>query len=173
MKSLTDRNDAGKYRYFADSIRNEAGFEQAVSEAELLDVQPWLGNSLLNELIAENDANDVSDANKLLLEGGNYEYCDSTYTFKGLKAAIIYYAFARWRRRDGVTVTAFGSVTKSSDFSEPISETVRMRLSKDDYEIAEAIKMDIVKFLNRNREDYPLWRCKSPKRKIHIKAVGQ
>ena len=172
MKNLVNRNDAGKFRYFADSIKNETGFDQACLEAELLDIQPWLGSALLYELKTQNDTDALTAYNTTLLNGGSYVYNDDTYTFEGLKAAIIYYAFARWRRRDGVTVTAFGSVVKSSDFSEPVPESVRMRLSKDDFEIAEALKLDIIRYLNRNIDDYPLWTCTTPKRKLQIKSVG-
>lgn len=159
MRALVSKSDLDNYKYVAESVRNSAIWPQFVSEAQMLDVKAWLGDALLLELIGQEETNPstYSAANLVLLNGGNYVYQNDTYFFQGLKAAIIYYAFARFTNRSPFNYTAAGIVLKDSDLSTPVSDKVIQRLETEARLTADAIRDEVVLFLNRNYLTYPLW----------------
>jgi len=159
ITSLVTKADLDGYKYIADSVKNHVTWPQFVSEAQLLDVKSWLTDALLMEIIgqAETLPPTISATNQKLLDGGTYSYGGYTYYFQGLKACIIYYAFARFTNRTSFNYTAAGIVVKDSDFSTPITDKIMQRLETEARLTADAIKCEIVTFLNRNYIDYPLW----------------
>jgi len=163
ITSLVTKADLDNYKYIADSVKNSVTWAQFVSEAQLLDVKSWLTDALLFEIIgqAETLPPTISAANQKLLDGGTYTYGSHTYYFQGLKAAIIYYAFARFTNRTSFNYTSAGIVVKDSDFSTPITDKIMQRLETEARLTADAIKCEIVTFLNRNYTSYPLWRDKA------------
>ena len=156
MISLVTKIDLDQLKYIADSVKNSTTWSQFVSEAQQLDVKMWLGDALLNELITQSPA--FSADNLILLNGGSYIYNTYTYLFQGLKNCIIYYAFARFTNRTAFNYTAAGIVVKDSDLSTPISDKIMQRLETEARLTAEAIKCEVILFLNRNYLLYPLWR---------------
>lgn len=159
MISLVTKADLDNFKYVADSVKNSTSWPQFVSEAQLLDVKSWLTDALLNELIVQASTlpTTFSAANLKLLDGGTYTYLSRTYLFQGLKACIIYYAFARFTNRISFNYTAAGIVVKESEFSTPISDKILQRLETESRLTAEALQCEIITFLNRNSADYPLW----------------
>ena len=163
MISLVTKADLDQYKYIADSVRNSATWPQFVSEAQMLDVKIWLTDPLLNEIVTQESTlpKTISVANQILLDGGSYVYNSKTYLFQGLKAAIIYYAFARFTNRTPYNYTAAGIVIKDSDLSTPATDKQIQRLETEARLTAEAIKCEIMLYLDRNYTLYPLWndRC--------------
>jgi len=157
MIAFVQKTDLDQYKYIADSVKNSTSWPQFVSEAQLLDVKVWLGDSLLNEIASELATPPASVLNQSLLNGGTYVYQTKTYMFQGLKAAIIYYAFARMTKWTAFNYTAAGIVIKDSDLSTPISDKQMQMLATNAQLTAEAIKCEIISYLNRNHDDYPLW----------------
>jgi len=159
ITNLITKADLDQYKYVADSVKNSTSWPQFVSEAQLLDIKPWLTDALLMELIgqASTTPESFSTENQKLLDGGTYIYLSRTYYFQGLKACIIYYAFARFTNRTSVNYTSAGIVVKDSDFSTPVTDKIIQRLETEARLTADAIKCEIVTFLNRNYADYPLW----------------
>jgi len=160
MYPLVSKSDLDNYKYVADSIKNSTSWPQFVSEAQMFDVKNWLGDGLLVEIIGQAEVSPqiISAENDLLLDGGTYIHCGRTYHFQGLKAAIIYYAFARFTNRQSINYTSAGIVIKESDFSQPASDKMVQRLETEARLMAEAIRDEVITFLNRNHESYPLWR---------------
>ena len=156
MLALVSKIDLDQYKYIADSVKNSTTWPQFVSEAQMLDVKIWLGDALLNELITQSPAFSADNLN--LLNGGSYIYQTYTYLFQGLKAAIIYYAFARFTNRTAFNYTAAGIVIKDSDLSTPISDKMMQRLETEARLTADAIRCEVELFLNRNYLLYPLWK---------------
>jgi hypothetical protein len=99
----------------------------------------------------------ISALNQTLLDGGTYTYLTKTYFFQGLKACIVYYAFARFTNRTSFNYTAAGIVVKDSDLSTPATDKQIQRLETEARLIAEAIKCEVIDYLNRNYSSYPLW----------------
>lgn len=159
MTPLVVLNDLLNYKYISDSVRNSDIWGDFVSEAQLLDVKPWLSDALLNELATQKatDPETLTAANLTLLNGGSYTYLTKTYLFAGLKAVIIYYAFARFTNRMPFNYTAAGIVKKDSDFSTPATDKDIQRLETESRLTADALKDEVILFLNRNKTTYPLW----------------
>jgi hypothetical protein len=159
MIPLVNKSDLDQLKYVADSVKNSTSWPFFVSESELFDIKVWLGDGLLNEIVLQATPSPqvISAANQLLLDGGSYTYQGKTYLFQGLKNCIIYYAFARFTNRTAFNYTAAGIVVKDSDLSTPISDKVMQRLETESRLMADAIKCEIITFLNRNYANYPLW----------------
>jgi len=159
MINLVTKSDLDQYKYIVDSVKNSVSWPQFVSEAQMLDVKLWLSDALLLEIInqASTLPTTISVANQKLLDGGTYTYLTRTYHFQGLKAAIIYYAFARFTNRTPYNYTAAGIVVKDSDLSTPATDKQVQRLETEARLTAEAIKCEVVTYLNRNHTLYPLW----------------
>ncbi len=161
MINLVTKADLDEYKYIADSVKNHTTWAHFVSEAQMLDVKVWLGDGLLLELVGQYESNSITPANQKLLDGGTYNHAGKMYHFQGLKATIIYYAFARFTNRSSFNYTAAGIVIKESDFSTPATTKDIQRLTTEAHLTAEALKCEVMTFLNRNRDDYPLWRDRS------------
>lgn len=172
MTTLVTKSDLDRYKYVADSVRNSAIWPQFVEEAQILDVK-WLGDGLLNEIITQYNTSpqSLSIANQALLDGGRYIHNTKTYLFQGLKAAIIYYAFARFTSKSPYNYTANGIVTKDSDLSQPASDKAIQRLSTENLMIADALRDEILCFLSRNSTTYPLHKCTDGRRKNRLFQV--
>lgn len=160
MINLVTKADLDNYKYVADSIKNHTSWTQFVSEAQMFDIKNWLGDGLLLEIVAQQSTlpTSISAANQTLLDGGSYTYLSRNYHFQGLKACIIYYAFARFTNRTSFNYTAAGIVMKESDFSNPASTKDIQRLETEAKLMAEAIKCEVMTFLNRMADNYPLWK---------------
>jgi len=161
MTPFVTKADLDNYKYIADSVKNSTSWLQFVSEAQLLDVKAWITDALLLELETQTITPPYSAANQILMDGGSYVYLSKTYLFQGLKACIIYYAFARFTNRTAFNYTAAGIVIKDSDLSTPISDKQMQRLETEARLTADAIKCEIITYLNRNYTLYPLWADKA------------
>ena len=156
----------------AASINNYSLLDQCILEAMLYDIQSWLGAGLFYEISSQVDADTVTTLNGKLLDGSTYTYNDQTISFQGIKSALCLYAFARYTKRSGIHFTATGPVTKESDFSEPISEKTRQRISSDDTNLADALKLEVIDYLNRTAASYPLWTSRIKTRTSHFRSIG-
>lgn len=161
MTPFVTKADLDGYKYIADSVKNSTTWPQFVSEAQLLDVKSWITDALLLELETQTVTPPYSAANQILMDGGTYVYLSKTYLFQGLKACIIYYAFARFTNRTAFNYTAAGIVIKDSDLSTPITDKQMQRLETEARLTADAIKCEIITYLNRNYTLYPLWSDKA------------
>lgn len=175
---LVEITDLQNYKLVCDSVKNHASWPMFVWEAQMLDVKHWLGDGLLNELLTQAVTSPPSftTENTLLLDGGTYTYNSRTYMFQGLKACIMYYAFARFTNRTAYNYTAAGIVVKESDFSTPVTDKVTQRLETEARLTADALKCEVVTFLNRNAADYPLWadfcKCSTRCNDFRFKVIG-
>lgn len=163
MIALVTKADLDNYKYIADSVKNYASWIQFVSEAQMFDVKTWLTDALLLEIVGQASTlpTTISANNQVLLDGGSYVYNSHTYYFQGLKACIIYYAFARFTNRTTFNYTAAGIVVKDSDLSTPATTKDIQRLETEARLMAESIKCEIITYLDRNETLYPLWAGKA------------
>jgi hypothetical protein len=173
MKPLLNKTNLGRFRYISDAIKSDSQLDQCITEAQIFDVKKWLGDALLYELVSQYESNNLTALNNTLLEGGNYTVDSTTYTFSGLRACIIYYAWARYIKRDSIKFTATGVVKKDADFSEPATLKELQMLSADATASGDALKLEIMDYLNRKSTDYPLWNCRSKTRTKTFKIVGE
>ena len=159
MISLVTLPEIQDLKYICDSVKNSTSWLQFCIEAQILDVKPWLTDALLLEIIGQASTlpTTISAANQTLLDGGTYTYQSRTYYFQGLRNCIAYYAFARFTNRTPYNYTAAGIVIKDSDLSTPATDKQVQRLETEARLTAEAIKCEVLAYLNRNYTLYPLW----------------
>lgn len=175
MINLVTKSDFAPYKYFANSIKSEQSLDQCIQEAQLFDIKKWLGDALLKELCDQKATSpeSLSTLNELLLDGGNYTYNSETYTLTGLKACIIYYSISRYIKFDSVKLTATGIVKKEDIYSSPVDDKTIHSLANNEREKAEALRLEIILYLNRFATSYPLWNCTNKKRNTTYKLIGQ
>lgn len=89
--------------------------DRAIEQAEDFDVKSVLNNVFFTQI----DKNKATYS--LLLNGGEYIYNGYTYSFRGLHYAIAYFALSRWTKNSNTNATPFGTVVKSSNDSDPVS----------------------------------------------------
>lgn len=112
MQPLITRNDIAKYRQISKSP-NDAKLNEMILDAQILDLQPLISETLYNKLLATPE--DYQD----LLEGNVYEADGISYTNYGLKMVLVYFAYARHIMFSSVTDTAYSVVEKLNDNSRP------------------------------------------------------
>lgn len=173
MKLLLSRKEFGKFEFIPDTVISEQNLNKSIQEAQLFDVKKWLGDALLSELLSEYTDNDLTDLNISLLNGCEYTYNDTTYFFEGLRACIAYFAWSRYVKRDSLNYTTTGIVKKNDTLSEPATNKDLQMLSGDALSSADALKLDVIDYLNRNRLSYPLWNCTTKRRIPTFKIVGE
>lgn len=173
MNRLLNKQDFVKRLFISDKFESEPLLLKCIHEAQLFDVKKWLGDSLLNELSTQFDANTLTTLNNTLLDGGSYTYDENTYFFSGLKDCIAYFTWARFIKTDAFKFTATGIVKKNDTLSEPASNKDLQMLSGDALSSADALKLDVIDYLNRNKVSYPLWNCRSKRRIPTFKIVGE
>lgn len=143
-----------RYRPIAENIEDPARIVPYIREAETLRLVDVIGASLYHWL----DSTDFSTGDTFdylspsgrvvtitaaqyaaLMNGGYYDRpgCGSGYS-EGLSAAIAYIAYARFVVNNPINVTAFGVKTKSSAYSENVSDTILIRSANDAQKIGEA-----------------------------------
>lgn len=175
MVNLINKSDFAQYVDIPSSIDIYKNLDKCIKEAQLFDVKVWLGDQLMKELNdqASTCPTSFSTENDFLLNGGDYEYEDDNYLLEGLKACIAYYSLARLVKSDQLKLTVGGIVKKEVEFSTLVDDKTLLRRSNDYFNNAEALKLEIIQYLNRFENDYPLWDCKKRKRKTTFKLIGQ
>lgn len=112
--------DIEKYRAICgvgDSVGEvNNNIETAIENTEQIEIKERLGNVLFSD-IEKNKANYM-----LLLNGGEYNYNSKIYSFKGLLYAIAWQSYANYTKLSNNNTTAFGTVFKNSEYSQPVSD---------------------------------------------------
>lgn len=125
---------------------------QHVDDAQIKELLPRLGRQFYYAIVST--PADYSD----LLTGGSYTYNSKTYVNPGLKAVLIDYAFARWRFFGGDKDTGFGFIEKQYQDGKQVGRERNKEAYTDLLQIAEQKWHEVALFLDRNYQDYPLWR---------------
>lgn len=153
MVLLITRADIATYRQISDTVYDDV-LNMHINDAQFVDVQKLMGTDFYNDMIRNStDANYVT-----LLDGGDYTYQDVTYTNQGLKAVIVFYTDARYKLLGSNIDTPFSFVTKTSEDSIPVSYSERKTVSKASEQTAYMYWENVRDFLDRNSDDYPLWK---------------
>lgn len=155
MANLVTRSDFEALVQLSELGNDAKTLNPHIVNAQNIDLKQALGNALWSDIEA-NPTNTDPDYVKLL-GGGEYTYQDRTYTFSGLKAAIVMYAMARRRASSGSVDTAWGMVQKTSEYSQPVSSAVRQQMVDEARSLAVAYLQECLEYLDRNAESYPLY----------------
>lgn len=132
---------------------NTRKFEEAINQAEQLQVKQLLGNEFFTDLTINKANANYQD----LLNGKNYVYSAKTYSFKGLNPVISNYTYANYLLSANFIDTASGVVLKRSENSNH-SDYEKIKNQSNRY-ISAAISYweDVKDFLCRNSTLYPLY----------------
>lgn len=123
--------------------------EPFVREAQNLDIKPKISDSILLNLLSEEN-----DIYTLLLNGGVYTYNGQDWMFSGLKAALSYYTYARLVN-NSFDLTRFGSVQKIDQYSQNTQDVQRKTLKLDAVTTADAYMYECVQFIKAHPDNFP------------------
>lgn len=112
---LISVEDFGKYNIDIPSSINKSKLNRAIKEAEDIDLSAYFNEAFMLDL----KTNYNTDANKALINGTTYTYSTETKKFEGLKAVLVYFAYARLLAFMDINISANSIVNKLSDFSTP------------------------------------------------------
>jgi len=168
---LIGKSDIEPYAQVSIFATEEKQLQPYILAAQNLDIKPVLGNSFFTNLVANRN----STIYKALLEGGEYTYQSKTYSFTGLKAAIAAYTYARYVMGKNTQDTAFGFISKESEYSTPATDKALAAKSSIHTMSGQQYLDECIEFLNRNKSTYPLYdsgKVDETKTKGNIRITG-
>lgn len=144
-----------------DSLLNAANsykVDRAILEAQQMYLKPLLGYALYNDMLHKSvGGSTVPDYVKLLTGETYTDPLGYSVDYLGIKIALVYWTIARITLRNQSTITSHSVVTKTSQYSEPIS------LKQIAFEVDANVSMagsywqDAKKYLNDNYTKFPNW----------------
>lgn len=138
-----------------------------VRECEDIYIEPAIGLDKLQELLAS----DITDENKILLEGGNYkDETGKSLRCAGLQKALAYFVYAKMSMADGSIITRSGMVQHNDSYAQRDDDKNRIRKYDDVMNVAEAYlssSMSYLKTLDGYKELTPIRGTR-----VQIHAIG-
>ncbi len=132
MQRLITRSDIARYRQISKTP-NDDKLNEMILDAQLLDLQPLIGEQLYNLLLTE------PEVHADLLDGGIYQHDGITYTNYGLKMVLVYFTYARYMMFSSVTDTPYSVVEKLNNDSRPVEASSK----KTVYNLNKAAAMQV------------------------------
>lgn len=165
MQPLITRADIARYRQLSKTP-HDAKLNEMILDAQMLDVQPLLGESLFNKILASPEEHGA------LLEGGLYEVDGIGYTNYGLAMVLAHFAYARHIMFSSVTDTPFSVVEKLSPDSRPADASAKKAIYTLNRDAAFRIWDNVKKYLERTQ--YPdFWPSQTvPGKGFRLKKIG-
>lgn len=188
---LINVEDIRKIRKIAGNISDDR-IEICISEAEKLDLIPFIGAAFYQKLNSLGEIEIDEDGTKLMdetdviatgyegdlpinewkfLNGGYYTtLCGEYKWFGGIRLALCYFAYARFIRSHVSQVTPFGVVTKIGDDSTPVSYSAVSAMSAEAKKIGDEYLRQSLDFWNETRkaQDKKTGSAKKTKRFVSI-----
>jgi hypothetical protein len=151
-----------RYEDIAANIKPER-IKVFIQKAQELDLKPFLGYILYNELIKNLDADGTLKDEALqhykdLLNGS--EYLDERghiVLYQGLQPMLTYFTFARFIEADAVHYTATGPVIKRYDNADAVPMKDIVKLVQQQRSTANAYANETERFLLDHQEDFLAW----------------
>lgn len=169
MNLLISPSNFAQYRQLSASIDASARLEPYIRQAQELDLLPLLGNALFTHIVN----NPTTPENTALLDGGPYTHNSQHLTHFGLRAALVFFAYARFIEAQNISITRFGVVYKANtDVSERIDTATLQHLISQTREQAQAYFNITQQFLEANLGDYPLYKSTNSPQRTNITPVG-
>jgi len=145
MQPLITRSDIARYKQIAKTPHDDKLNEQII-DAQLLDVQPLIGESLFNKIMAAPE--DYAD----LMDGGIYEHDGISYTNYGLKMVLAYFTHARYIMFSSAIDTPFSVVEKLTDNSRPLEASAKKTIYMLNREAAHQVWNNVRNYLIRTAQ---------------------
>lgn len=166
MQKLITRNDIAKYRQVSKTP-NDDKLNEMILDAQMLDLQPLLGEKLYNKIMA--NPNNYTD----LMDGGTYPYNDEDYTNYGLIMVLSYFAYARYMMFGSVIDTPFSVVEKLNNDSRPVESNNKKSIYSLNRDAAFQIWDNVKNYLIRtNNPDFNNCQKAAPQRGMRFTKIG-
>jgi hypothetical protein len=131
----------------------EAEYDKHIEEAQKFDLKPLLCDEFYFDLMKNKDEENY----QLLINGGEYQYNGLTYAHEGIGSVLAYFSYARFFFTSSLVSTTHGAVIRTTPYSEPVSLEERKNIYYKKREEASALMADVIKFICRNRDLFPIW----------------
>lgn len=151
-------NDYLPYKAISLNTNTSKKLDPYSNEAMIIDLKNELGNAFFNDLVKDYQSSPSFAKYSELYNGSTWIKNGIEYTHKGLKVVLVYWGYARYIRDSNNESTAFGQRVKSNEFSEPISEATLSRLIEQAKSAGYSFMSDVIRFMEDNKKDYPLWK---------------
>jgi len=151
-QKLITKSDISEFFEIGKNLDNSR-IEAAVMLAQQNDLEPILGGALYRDLCEDPDG--VNNA--LLLQGEDYELNGATIYYRGVRAQLSCYAYARLIRKPSNMVTRSGVKQKENVNSLPVDTTVENQMIRDAYSRAKKFEKDTIQYLDEHLTEYPLY----------------
>jgi len=134
--------------------------EPYISNAQMFDIRPLLGDPLYYDMLKKFDDNDSADKEKYekLLVGDDYTKGTDIYRFDGLKTILVYHTLARFIPENPFHITRFGFVMKNTDQSTPVPTAEITRVVNILKSNATGLYFRLEEYLDIKKSDFPLWK---------------
>lgn len=149
IDALISKADIASVGDVSDTVKEEI-FLPFIRSAQDVDVKPVIGNVGWTYILKNKDTEEV----QALLDGGEYEYSGSTYSFTGLRYALAHFAYSRYMVRRSVKDTRFGAVVKTTDVSEPADYKALAAIARDHSATAVAYLNEVLEYMRRNSDKF-------------------
>lgn len=132
---------------------NDSEYEKFIDQAQEFDLKELFCEEFYVDLLK----NKTEPKYQKLITGGDYEYDGKNYSFKGLAGVLAYFSYARFQLESPAVSTSFGMHFKTTPNSTPVPLEERRNTYYQKKSQANKLMEDVVKFIERKIEDYPLF----------------
>jgi len=152
--SLITITDVQAYRKI-DPKFNQAKFDAFVRDIQRKNLRSLLGSALYYAFMNDDRTSGVYAD---LLNGKVYEYQGETIEYYGLKPYLCFLWLSIAAREGDLFLTNYGSVQFVNNQQQSF-ETAKEKekIAAGYMETAQGYENDVIKFLNENSSDFPLW----------------
>jgi hypothetical protein len=172
MTLLISISDFTPYKAISSNINVAKKLEPYILEAQVFDLKSLLGDELYNAVVEDFEASPSLSTYSDLFSGSSWTISGHTYKHEGLIPILCYFSYARYKLNSNTEDTAYGTVIKRNNESEPVSEKTIARQADQARSGAMAYWNQVLKFLNDNSIDYPLWLNSCNKKSGRIRITG-
>ena len=164
MTPYITKSDIQEFKGIAENLNSTKDLDPYIIEAQEFDLRPFLGEAFFIAFDEDFTASPSLETYDDLFNGVTYTYSGDQYRHEGLKAMLIYHAYARYLANANTKSTAYGLVQKNSQHSTPASEKTIARLVSQARSGAMVYQNRVKKYLDINSSTYTLWECGNGKK---------
>ena len=163
-----------KARFYDSNMNFDKLIAPIIREVQQVDVKPQLGEDFYNRLLAyvttHTEANSYFDK---LLAGGSYTYCEATYSFEGLEAAVAYYTHATLIDSHAGFLTSTGMRSGNDNYSSMADYKTQRNAFDATRKVAESYMRDCITYLTRFAKEAGFEKCETKTRRQRFYVIGQ
>jgi hypothetical protein len=170
MTPLITINDIRARKSISLNVNEVAQLTPQILEAQDFDLRPFMGDEFYFALVDDITASPSLTVYEDLWNGCTYTFGGRQYTHEGLKTYLLYASYARYVADASTISTGSGFMHKNNIHSEPVSDKTIARRTEQTRSGSQVYLNRVIDFLNRNRNDYPLWRVSGCERETPYRA---